>query len=71
MIEEIKDDLREKPDLVITSVGGGGLALGLLEGASGRRKTDYFPVVGCVIPMSLLKASIFRKISNYLLIDMH
>ena len=36
MIDEIKDDLCEKPDLVITSVGGGGLALGLLEGASGR-----------------------------------
>ena len=32
MIGELKEDMPSKPDLVITSVGGGGLALGILKG---------------------------------------
>ena len=32
MVEEISDDLQMKPDLIVVSVGGGGLALGVLRG---------------------------------------
>ena len=32
LVEELQEDLENKPDLIITSVGGGGLALGILKG---------------------------------------
>ena len=32
IVDEIVDELQSKPDLIVASVGGGGLALGILRG---------------------------------------
>lgn len=32
LVEELKDELPQKPDLIITCVGGGGLLCGVVEG---------------------------------------
>src|SRR5690554_228208 len=44
MIEEIVDDLRDTPDAVLVSVGGGGLFAGLMMGLE-RNGMDDVPVV--------------------------
>ncbi len=32
MMVEVAEDLKEKPDLVVVSVGGGGLMVGVIQG---------------------------------------
>ena len=44
LIDELKEDMKTKPSLIICSVGGGGLLLGILRGLK-RNKWDDVPVL--------------------------